>query len=194
MPWLGDLCGMLVLTLDMEPVTVLVHIWAYTSFHLGLLAPIQLREWLKICSHQTVCVIEYTQFMKSKTFIVLLLFLFYLFISTEPGYYQDGDYGIRIEDVIQVVPLENGESVRGNFDGEGVLQFYDITMAPIQIKLMDQDLLTNEEITWLNTFHQRIREKTRSLLSDEVYQWLLRETEPIPLKDAFDLRCSMTCQ
>lgn len=170
----------------MEPVTVLVHIWAYTSFHLGLLAPIRLREWLKICLRQTVCVIVlYAIYEVNKIYCI---------VSIEPGYYQDGDYGIRIEDVIQVVPLEMGESVRGNFDGAGVLQFYDITMVPIQIKLMDQDLLTNEEITWLNTFHQRIREKTRSLLSDEVYQWLLRETEPIPLKDAFDLRCSMTCQ
>lgn len=65
-------------------------------------------------------------------------------VSLEPGYYLEDHYGIRIEDVIQVVPLSR--TIRGNFEGQGALEFYDITMVPIQIKLMDLDLLNYEEV------------------------------------------------
>lgn len=67
------------------------------------------------------------------------------FDVTEPGYYEQGKFGIRIEDVIQAVKLET--PLRGNFDGEGVLAFYDITMAPIQRKLIDETMLTAEEVS-----------------------------------------------
>lgn len=69
---------------------------------------------------------------------------FYINISLEPAYYLENNYGIRIEDVIQVVPLDR--TIRGNFEGQGVLQFYDITVVPIQIKMMDLEMLTLEEV------------------------------------------------
>lgn len=65
-------------------------------------------------------------------------------ISLEPGYYLEDHYGIRIEDVVQVVPLSR--TIRADFDGQGVLEFYDVTMVPIQIKLMDLELLNSEEV------------------------------------------------
>lgn len=64
----------------------------------------------------------------------------------EPGYYLEDHYGIRIEDVVQVVPLSR--TIRGNFEGQGALEFYDITMVPIQTKLMDLELLNSEEVCW----------------------------------------------
>lgn len=57
---------------------------------------------------------------------------------------MENNYGIRIEDVVQVVPLDR--TIRGNFEGQGALRFYDITVVPIQIKLMDLELLTPEEV------------------------------------------------
>lgn len=60
-------------------------------------------------------------------------------------------YGIRIENIVQVV--QSDKQLRGDFDGQGVLQFYDITMAPIQKKLMDLDLLTTEEVFHIYAFH-----------------------------------------
>lgn len=62
---------------------------------------------------------------------------------TEPGYYKEGAFGIRIEDVVQAIPAEG---VKGNFDGVGALQFYHITMVPIQISLINEDLLTSQEV------------------------------------------------
>lgn len=59
-------------------------------------------------------------------------------------------YGIRIENIVQVV--QSDKQLRGNFEGQGVLQFYDITMAPIQTKLMDFNLLTKEEVCDVYSF------------------------------------------
>lgn len=53
-------------------------------------------------------------------------------------------YGIRTENVMQAVPLNR--TIRGNFDGQGALEFYDITMVPIQIKLIELTMLTVNEV------------------------------------------------
>lgn len=64
----------------------------------------------------------------------------------EPGFYQEDEFGIRIEDVIQVVPADATKLI-GNFDNVGALQFYHITMVPIQTSLIKLDLLTPQEVS-----------------------------------------------
>lgn len=68
---------------------------------------------------------------------------FPFFSNLEPGYYEEGNFGIRIEDVIQVVTAPNTENY---FNGKGALMFDCITMAPIQFKLMNVDLLSPHEV------------------------------------------------
>lgn len=62
----------------------------------------------------------------------------------EPGYYEDGQYGVRTEDVVHVV---RADPSHGDFNGRGALTFLDITMAPIQRKMIKPELLTKNEVT-----------------------------------------------
>ena len=80
-----------------------------------------------------------------------------MIISNEPGYYKTGEYGIRIENLIVVQPVEGQPNM---------LQFETITLAPIDINLVDRNLLSAEEVAWLNAYHKRVRETLSPQLDD----------------------------
>ncbi|XP_058063641.1 xaa-Pro aminopeptidase ApepP-like [Anopheles bellator] len=102
-----------------------------------------------------------------------------MFLSNEPGYYKDGKFGIRIEDIVQVTTADVGT----NFDGRGALTFHTVTMCPIQTRLIDVTLLTLREREHLNNYHRRVYETLTPLLREandqETLAWLERETRPI---------------
>uniref|UniRef100_A0A2M4AFN2 Putative xaa-pro aminopeptidase n=1 Tax=Anopheles triannulatus TaxID=58253 RepID=A0A2M4AFN2_9DIPT len=102
-----------------------------------------------------------------------------MFLSNEPGYYKDGQFGIRIEDIVQVIKANVGT----NFDGRGALAFSTITMCPIQTRLIDVSLLTAAERQHINRYHERVRDQLLPLLREandaDTIAWLQRETEPI---------------
>lgn len=102
-----------------------------------------------------------------------------MFLSDEPGYYEDGKFGIRIENVVRVVKAETPYNHRDR----GFLTFKTITYVPIQTKLIDPSLLTKKEVDWLNSYHMECRNKVGELLlqqgHQEAYNWLVRETQPI---------------
>uniref|UniRef100_A0A8C3GTZ7 X-prolyl aminopeptidase 1 n=1 Tax=Corvus moneduloides TaxID=1196302 RepID=A0A8C3GTZ7_CORMO len=97
----------------------------------------------------------------------------------EPGYYEDGSFGIRIENVVLVIPAET----KYNFKNRGSLTFEPLTLVPIQMKMIDVNLLTEKECNWVNEYHQKCREVVGAELErqgrHEALQWLLRETEPL---------------
>lgn len=64
-------------------------------------------------------------------------------LYSEPGYYQEGEFGIRIEDIVQIVPAK----LENNFKGRGALTFQTVTMCPIQTKLINVDLLSEQEVS-----------------------------------------------
>jgi Xaa-Pro aminopeptidase len=96
-------------------------------------------------------------------------------ITDEPGYYEDGKFGIRIENVLLVKEAK----LEHNFGGVGYLTFENITMAPIQKKLIDLCLLDADEIAWLNSHHEEVWAKVSPLLEGRVKEWLRKETEPL---------------
>ena len=96
-------------------------------------------------------------------------------ITDEPGYYQDGDFGIRIENVL-VVKDANTEN---NFGNRGYLGFEHVTVVPIQTKLIDVSLLTPAEIKWVNDYHQECLTKLTSKLQGKALEWLIKETKPL---------------
>ncbi|EDS27496.1 xaa-Pro aminopeptidase 1 [Culex quinquefasciatus] len=102
-----------------------------------------------------------------------------MFLSNEPGYYKEGQFGIRIEDIVQVVSTNIGD----NFDGRGALTFRTVTMCPIQTKLINVKLLTDRERNALNNYHTTVWETLSPLLKNvkdaETLAWLERETQPI---------------
>jgi len=93
-----------------------------------------------------------------------------MIISNEPGYYKTGEYGIRIENLIVVQPVEGQPNM---------LQFETITLAPIDINLIDRTLLTADEVAWLNAYHKRVRETLSPNLDDATKTWLAAATRPI---------------
>lgn len=98
-------------------------------------------------------------------------------ISNEPGYYEDGAFGIRIENIIMVKEVET----KHQFGEKSYLGFEHVTMVPYCRKLIDESLLTNCEKHWLNEYHAEIYSKTNEFLKGDTValRWLERETLPI---------------
>lgn len=96
-------------------------------------------------------------------------------VTDEPGYYEDGKFGIRLENVLIVKEADT----KFNFGDKGYLEFEHITWAPYQKKLIDLKLLLPEEVEWLNTYHSRCRDILAPYLDEHEKAWLNRATEPI---------------
>jgi Xaa-Pro aminopeptidase len=98
-----------------------------------------------------------------------------MILSNEPGYYREGAFGIRIENLIYVHeprPIEGGD--------KPMLGFETLTLCPIDRRLVEPTLLTEEEHTWLNAYHARVRhELTPMLESAEDRAWLDAATAPL---------------
>ncbi len=88
-----------------------------------------------------------------------------MFTSNEPGYYQTGDYGIRIENLILCV--EGLTTDYGRF-----LEFETLTLFPIDRNLIDWGLLNEAEKTWLADYHQQVYEQLAPRLVAEEQEWL----------------------
>ncbi|MGL6043538.1 MAG: M24B family metallopeptidase, partial [Sandaracinobacteroides sp.] len=97
-------------------------------------------------------------------------------LSNEPGYYKEGEYGIRIENLVIVV-----EDPRPD-DLAPMLAFETITMAPIDTRLIETALMTDAEIDWLNRYHARVRDALERQLDGAARDWLRASTAPIPVE------------
>ncbi|QIW98411.1 hypothetical protein AMS68_003929 [Peltaster fructicola] len=97
-------------------------------------------------------------------------------ISNEPGYYEDGEFGIRIENVIMVTEAKT----KHKFGDKPYLTFEHTTMVPHCRKLIDTSLLTAQEKEYLNAYHKEVLEKTSSFFINDSRsrQWLERECAP----------------
>jgi Xaa-Pro aminopeptidase len=94
--------------------------------------------------------------------------------SNEPGFYKTGEFGIRIENLIVVTEAKD---VPG---GERpMMEFKTITLAPIDLNLVEPSLLTDAERAWLNRYHARVREQLSHLLDEDTRAWLARATRAI---------------
>lgn len=102
-----------------------------------------------------------------------------MILSDEPGYYEDGKFGIRIENIVKIVPA----ATKHKFQDRDFLTFETVTVVPIQTKMIDPDLMTRSELDWLNSYHQLCRDRVGPLLRQmgrtEALDWLIRETQPI---------------
>lgn len=96
-----------------------------------------------------------------------------MILSNEPGYYKQGHYGIRIENLV-LVEERTIEGQEGRWLG-----FETLTFVPIDRKLIDKRLLTAEEVAWLDAYHARVREVLKARLTGDDLAWLERETAPL---------------
>ncbi|NDP22911.1 MAG: aminopeptidase P family protein [Paludibacter sp.] len=99
-----------------------------------------------------------------------------MMISNEPGMYRTNEYGIRIENLVHVIPAQKTEF--GQF-----LQFETLTLFPIDQHLINFDLLSAREIEWLNTYHQRVYDTISPKLNEFGREWLSTKCNPYVRKD-----------
>ena len=90
-----------------------------------------------------------------------------MYTSNEPGYYKTDEYGIRTENLVITQEDENGE----------FLYFETVTLYPIDLRLIDENIMTKSEKAGLNRYHARVYEQVSPLLKDE------------NLKSWFKIRC-----
>lgn len=98
-----------------------------------------------------------------------------MILSNEPGYYRPGAFGIRIENLIVV------EAARDVVGGDRpMLGFETLTWCPIDRRLVLPELMTREELDWLNAYHADTREKLLPLIDEPgIRAWLEQATRPI---------------
>ncbi|WP_246148993.1 aminopeptidase P family protein [Skermanella pratensis] len=97
-----------------------------------------------------------------------------MILSNEPGYYRTGAYGIRIENLVAVQPCADLEGAE-----RPMLSFETLTLAPIDLVLVEPTLLTSTEIAWLNAYHARVREYLVPQLDPATAAWLIQATNPL---------------
>lgn len=89
-------------------------------------------------------------------------------LSNEPGYYKEGEYGIRCENLMVVVERE-----------DGMLAFDTLTLAPFDSRLIDTNLMTPAEIAWLNDYHARVANTLKPRLTESDARWITGQTTPL---------------
>jgi Xaa-Pro aminopeptidase len=93
-----------------------------------------------------------------------------MILSNEPGYYLPGGFGIRIENLVVVESRTIANSDRD------MLGFETLTLAPIDLRLIDWKLMDPEEIKWLNDYHARVRKTLSPLVDSATRRWLAAAT------------------
>lgn len=97
-----------------------------------------------------------------------------MIVSNEPGYYKDGAYGIRIENlelVSELTDIAGGERPMHGFET--------LTLVPVDRSLVVAELLTDDERAWLDAYHAWVFTEIGPLVGDDTYHWLERATRPI---------------
>jgi Xaa-Pro aminopeptidase len=98
-----------------------------------------------------------------------------MILSNEPAYYKTDGFGIRIENLELVVAAEITGAERP------INAFETLTLAPIDRRLIDLNMLSGEELSWLNDYHARVRHEVRSHLDEATRRWLDAATAPLSL-------------
>ncbi|MFO1169561.1 MAG: aminopeptidase P family protein [Hyphomicrobiaceae bacterium] len=97
-----------------------------------------------------------------------------MILSNEPGYYKEGHYGIRIENLLVVT-----EATIPDGGERPMMGFETLTLAPIDTRLVRIDTLSAEARQWLNAYHARVRDEIGPLLSGDDRRWLDQATAAI---------------
>ncbi len=95
-------------------------------------------------------------------------------VSNEPGYYEAGEFGIRVENLVYVTPDDETADNELPF-----LRFENLTLCPIDRRLILEDMLSQTERAYLNTYHARVFEELSPMLDEDDKKWLHLATAPI---------------
>ena len=112
------------------------------------------------------------------------------FFSDEPGYYEAGNFGIRLETVIAAVKQSNlphGDKDEASGGGKSYLSFEPVCLVPFEPKLIKTNLLNYEQVDWLNKYNKMIEqivipELRRQGKNRKIIEWVFSRTRPIIFK------------
>ncbi len=93
-------------------------------------------------------------------------------VTDEPGIYLEGQFGVRIENTLLITPFR--ETAFGKF-----LRFEALTLCPIDTAPIVREMMTDEEVQWLNSYHGRVREALSPHLNESEQQWLNEATKEL---------------
>jgi Xaa-Pro aminopeptidase len=98
-----------------------------------------------------------------------------MILSNEPGYYKTDAFGIRIEnlELVTAADIPGAEKPMNAFET--------LTLAPIDRRLVDLNMLNGEELSWLNEYHARVRHEVRPHVDEATKVWLDAATAPLSL-------------
>jgi Xaa-Pro aminopeptidase len=96
-----------------------------------------------------------------------------MILSNEPGYYREGAFGIRIENLVLVERRDIPGAEREMYG------FETLTFVPIDTAPIERELLTADEIAWIDAYHAEVREKIGPLVDGETRLWLEEATRPL---------------
>lgn len=94
--------------------------------------------------------------------------------TNEPGFYQAGEFGVRTENILLVVPAPELSQ-----NGFTFYRFETLTLCPIDTRLMNCDQMDARELAWLNAYHRRVRETLTPFLDADQADWLAKATQPV---------------
>ncbi len=97
-----------------------------------------------------------------------------MILSNEPGYYKQGAFGIRIENLVIV-----SETPKGPAEEREMYAFETITFCPIDTTVIELSLLSDVELEWLNAYHAEVRSKLSAGLDGADLAWMVDATEPL---------------
>lgn len=95
-------------------------------------------------------------------------------LSNEPGYYRANEFGIRIENLVAIVPCQ---ALKGS--EREMYQFDVLTLIPMDVRLFNKAMLTRAEINWLNDYHAKVYATLAPLMPEQDLPWLKRVTQAI---------------
>lgn len=98
--------------------------------------------------------------------------------SNEPGYYEEGNFGIRIETVCIAIEAHTPNT----FNGKKSIALETVSLVPIATNLIIPSMLTPLEVQWLDVYHERVRKTILPLVTKdfpEAVQYLIDSTEPL---------------
>jgi Xaa-Pro aminopeptidase len=99
-----------------------------------------------------------------------------MILSNEPGYYREGAFGIRIENLVLV---EDAPALPGGDAGRAMLSFRTLTWVPIDRRLIVREMLTGPERAWLDGYHAEVARRIGPRVSDGARAWLAAATAPL---------------
>ena len=106
-------------------------------------------------------------------------------VTDEPGIYLEGRFGVRIENTLLIVPCTFPPACASHVAPDGTsefgpfLRFEPLTLCPIDKRPIVRDMLDDEEIRWLNDYHQTVYDRLSPHLAPDEQQWLREATRPL---------------